>query len=402
MENVFVTRQPIYDRTHNVFGYELLYSGTENAKNNSIDELISTARTILSTFLDYGLDRMVGSGQAFIDIPLEFLYNDTLLPMFEGQSVLEISVNTTQPQVTLENMTKLRDKGYYLALDNFEFNEEQYAILDYFDYVKIDVGAHSVDTLMANIDRLKTKNNKIIAINVETHTMSEVCAKMGFDYFEGNFYSQPQTVKSDILSSNNTNLLTLIQKLLEPKSSIDEIAEILSRDVPLTYKLLRYINSASFSNRTEIESIHDALILIGVDAVRNWASMILMSDMSSTKPTSIFTTALTRAKMCEALSDKLNMGISSQMFITGLFSLLDVILDMSMPDALDELSLIIPIRLALQNHEGQHGLLLKQVILYEKGAWEELVNYKVDSELFTRLYLESVNWAFDTYNEMQH
>lgn len=396
MLNIFITRQPIYDVAHTVFGYELLYCDPADTENKSNDSRISAAKTILGTFFEVGSDTMVGSSMAFVDIPEAFLLNRELIPMFEGQSVLELSGDTIPSAEVIQGAARLRKAGYFLALDDYSFKEDQQKILEHVDYVKIDVKCYSLDVLMNNMAGLKGKNCKTIAINVDTHEMSEVCAKIGFDYFQGDFFCKPKIVEGSVLDSNKAVLLRLVKVLLDTSRSYDEIADVLSHDVPMTYKLLKYINSASFPNRTEVESVKEALMLVGADTVRNWANMILFSEMSSGKPSSIIITALVRARMCETLAQNMDKGLASQMFITGLFSMLDVMLDKPMVEVLDELPLISPVRLALLDYEGKHGMILKQVIMYERGLWNELMEEQSDTDLFIKLYPEAISWAYST------
>lgn len=401
MENVLFTRQPIFDKALKVFGYELLYQEAGFAGKQVDDERITAARTILSTFLEIGADRVVGSGMIFLDIPRTFVLDEELIPMFEGQSVLELPHDIQTTDEFIAGINRLRDAGYYLALDGFSGTDTQTTIAAHMDYVKIDVSDLDEGAISGYQARLQGMPCKTLAYHVDTHLLCDKCIKLGFDYLQGDFLSKPKTIESAVLGSNKAVMLDLVRKLMDPDSSIDDIARTLSLDIAMTYKLLRYINSASFPNRSQVDTIQEALMLVGIDAVRNWASMVVISEMSSEASEEMVITALVRARMCEQIGLQTKNKTASQMFVVGLFSLLDSLLHRPMVDILDELSLVSAIRFALLDYEGELGRILKEVVLYEKGAWQELAAEGFDEQLFARLYPDAIAWANTTWNSLK-
>lgn len=402
MENVLFTRQPVFDRALKVFGYELLYQDAGFAERQFDDERVSAARTILSTFLEVGADRVVGSSMIFLDIPRAFVFDEELIPMFEGQSILELPAGMQDSVKVISGIERLRLAGYYLALDAFTGTDAQMNLVEHMDYVKIDMSSMEPADVSDLLTILQTLSCKTLAYHVDSHSLADTCLELGFDYLQGDFLSEPQAIESGVLGSNKTVMLELVRKLMEPDRSIDDIAKTLALDVAMTYKLLRYINSASFPNRSQVDTIQDALMLVGVDAVRNWASMVVISEMSTETSEEMVITALVRARMCEQIGLQNSKRMASQMFVVGLFSLLDTLLHRPMVDILDELSLMPEIRFALLDYEGEHGRILQQVMLFEKGKWDELADSAFDEKLFARLYPQALRWATSAWAELKY
>ncbi len=393
MENIFIARQPIYDRTLAVMGYELLYrSGNMDvAVFNDADQ--ASRDTILNSFLHIGIDNLVGSALAFINLPENFVINEALTPMFREQSVLEILEDTEARPAVIDGIKRLKQEGYRIALDDFRHREKLDPFLELADFVKIDVSERDEGEIQAEIDYLQDRNLKAVATKVETAESHNACLKMGFDYFQGFFFCRPQLVKQKIMPANKLVVLNVLSKLQDPELDIDDLEAVLAQDVTLSYKLLRYINSAAFSLRSEVESIKDAVILLGLINIKHWVSLILMSKVVENKPKELIVTALVRGKMCELLAKKYKPDIAPQMFIIGLFSVLDALMDTPMIELLDTVILSMPIKLALLDREGEHGEIYQQVLFYDQHRWDEIDGNKFEIGALAEAYLASVQWA---------
>ncbi|TNF39185.1 MAG: HDOD domain-containing protein, partial [Gammaproteobacteria bacterium] len=263
----------------------------------------------------------------------------------------------------------------------------------YADYVKIEVLDKTEQEIRFQLDQLKPYPVKTIAEKVQTQELQHLCEQMGFDYFQGFFFCRPQLVKQKTAYANRAVVFNLLSSLQNPEVDFAEIEAILAQDVTLSYKLLRYINSAAFSLRREIDSIKDAAVLLGVTNIRNWVTLILMSKLTDEKPAELIVIAMIRGKMCELLANKLNPAISPQMFIIGLFSVLDALMDTPMIELLDNIALSIPIKMALLDQSGQHGDIYKQVMMYEQMEWRQLVHAHLSPGELAQAYLTAVHWA---------
>ncbi len=402
MSDIYIARQPIYDSSLEIIGYELLYRSSEVNAATFEDGDIASSETIVNSFIHIGIDNLVGTSLAFVNLPSEFILNNSLIPMFHEQAVLEVLEDVEPTDEIIAGLLSLKSKGYKIALDDFEYTDKLDPMIALADFIKIDVLEYTQAELSKLITKLRSKYNaKLIAEKVETKELFDRCNELAFDFYQGYFFCYPQMVVEKNIPSNKMVVLTLISQIQNPDVEIEELESILAQDVTLTYKLLRYINSAAFTLRREIDSLKDAIVLLGLEAIKNWASLILMSKIVDDKPRQLIVTALIRAKMSELLSHHINPQLEKQAFICGLFSVLDALMDKPMIDLLDTVILSTPIKLALLDHEGELGVILKNCVLYEQAQFE-LLDDNLNTVYFNESYLAAVKWADQTMRELQN
>ena len=247
--------------------------------------------------------------------------------------------------------------------------------------------------LEQQVSLLEPYGVKLVAEKVETHEAYQDCLDLGFEYFQGFFFCYPVMLTRKTLPSNKLVILNLLNKLHDPGVDSEELESILVQDIALSYKLLRYINSAAFALRREVDSIKDAIILLGIDNLKNWVTLILMSRIIDSKPTELIVTGMIRGKMCQLLAEQKHPEIKHQMFIIGLFSVLDALMDQPLIDLLDNVVLSTPIKLALLDKSGIQGEIYQHVLQYEKCDWDDLNNSNVNADEYTQSYLNAVDWA---------
>lgn len=403
MNDIYIARQPIYDSSLEIIGYELLYRSSEVNAASFEDGDLASCETIVNSFIHIGIDNLVGTALAFVNLPSEFILNNSLIPMFHEQAVLEVLEDVEPTDEIISGLLSLKSKGYKIALDDFVYSEKLDPMIEIADFIKIDVLEYTREELSKLITKLRSKYKaKLIAEKVETKEIFDHCNELDFDFYQGYFFCYPQMVVEKNISGNKMVVLTLISQIQDPDVEIEELEEILAQDVTLTYKLLRYINSAAFSLRREIDSLKDAIVLLGLEAIKNWASLILMSNVFNDKPQQLIVTALIRAKMSELLSHHINPDLEKQAFICGLFSVLDALMDKPMVDLLDTVILSTQIKLALLDHEGELGIILKNCILYEKAQFDLLADDKLNTVYFNESYLAAVKWADVTVRELKN
>ena len=402
MENLFIARQPIYDKNLTVIGYELLYRSGNMDKAVFSDGDKASCETILNSFMHIGIDNLAGSSLVFINLPREFVINESLTPMFKEQSVLEILEDVEPTADVIEGIKRLKSEGYRIALDDFKYNDTLIPFLELADFVKIDVIANTEDEIIQELEHLSPYKLEVIAEKVETQELKLLCENLGFRYFQGFFFCRPQLVHQKHIPSNKTVVLNLINKVQDEQLDYDEFEAIMAQDVALSYKLLRYINSAMFSLRREVDSIKDAVILLGLNNLRNWLSLILMSKVVESKPNELIVTAMVRGKMCELIAEKIKPEIRHQMFIVGLFSVLDALMDTPMIDLLDTVILSTPIKMALLDQVGDHGEIYRIVLDYEQFNWDQLINHDISGQDLLDCYVEAVEWADNNMLALSH
>ncbi len=393
MDNIYVARQPIFDRKMDLLGYELLYRDADVDFANVEDPDLASSQLIINTFINIGMENLVGSGKAFINLPRTFIVENQLLPMTSEQVALEVLETVKPDKAVLEGLKDLVQRGYLIALDDFVYDASLEPMLELANIVKIDIKSMSETDLKQQLDIIRKFNVKFIAEKVETQAQYELSRELGFDYFQGFYFCRPNVVSGKRIPVNKAVVFQLIEKLQDPEISMGDLEKILVQDVTLSYKLLRYINSASFALRQEIDSVKQALIIIGTQTMKHWATLIILSNLNIDKPYELIRTALVRAKMAELLAENTGRADKHQMFTVGLFSLLDALMDIPMIELLDTISFSSPIKMALLDKEGELGDLLNLVIAYERGDWPALKQGAIDSKIYKESYLGALRWA---------
>ena len=397
MDNLFIARQPILDRDEQLIGYELLYRASDTDVAVFEDGKLASTQVILNSFLDIGFDNLVGSTLAFINITEDFILNDSLTPMYEKFSVLEVLEEVKPTELVIKGVQRLKDKGYRIALDDFKYAPEYDKLLKLADYVKLDVIELNEEQIVQELEHLKGFDVKIVAEKVETQEVYEFCNKLNFDYYQGYYFSKPKVISYKSIPSNKLVVINLLRELNKEDFDFSEIEIAMSQDATLTYKLLRYVNSAAFSNRKEINTIKDALALVGGDTIRKWATLIIMMQLVDGKPHALLVSALVRARMSEILES----DYTGEMFTIGLLSLLDALMDVPLEDLLDELTLSSHIKFALLDYAGDQGKVLLNVIHYEQGQWDKLIINNDDVQKYFDAYTEAVEWSDLTIDSLK-
>jgi EAL and modified HD-GYP domain-containing signal transduction protein len=394
MTDFYLGRQPIFDRALAVIGYELLYRPHDAARAGDFDGDQATSQVLLNSFVEIGLPKLVGERSAFINLTRNFLVNHDLLPPASDRIVLEVLETIEVDDELVAAIRSLRDKQYTIALDDFAYNDALRPLVELADIVKIDLRALDEATLREHVAILRDYPVKLLAEKVETPQELDRCRELGFDYFQGYFLCCPRNIKGKRLPANRVNTLRLVAKLQHPRSNIDELEEIIAQDVTLSYKLLRYLNSAAFFGRKEITSIRHAIVYLGNRAIKNWGTLIALADIDD-KPVELITTSLVRGRMCELLAKATGKADTASAFTVGMFSVLDAMMDAPLPELVAELPLSESISEALLHHQGEFGNLLQSAVAYDRGDWEHIVCPELQETDIAGIYVQAVEWAGD-------
>ncbi|HEA26686.1 MAG TPA: HDOD domain-containing protein [Ectothiorhodospiraceae bacterium] len=389
-DEVIVARQAIYNAQLETIGYELLFRNSDNNSAQFDDSLTATQTLINTSFLELGIEQIVGSALAFINLPSNFVALLPHLPNSLEQSVLEIPITEAPTSATIALLRQLVENGQTIAIDHFCGQPASLPLLKHADYIKVDIQVIEKEKLPSIITMAHDNDCKAIALKVESHQEFEACKELGFDAFQGYFFNHPNLVKKEVKRSNAAVLLKLIERINDPKSTMKDIEQLIAQDVSLSYKLLRYINCATFALRREITSIRDAIIYIGLLQIRQWSTLLVISNAAKGKPKELLVIAMVRAHMCQQLASQTSNINPDEAFTVGLFSVLDAVMDISMEDLLDQLSFTASIKLALIEQSGDLGRLLKEVIHYEKGEWLELGDLQFPIEDYAKRFLEAI------------
>jgi EAL and modified HD-GYP domain-containing signal transduction protein len=393
MLNAFIGRQPIYNRDLEIYGYELLFrSGVGNNAADVTDGNSATSQVIINSFMEIGLENLVGEHRAFINLTKEFITGEFKVPFNPQQVVLEVLEDIEVNDETVNGLKMLERQMYQLALDDFEPNQNKERFLPYLKIVKLELPGMTQEEIMDSIYRFKKQGLLVLAEKVETEEEFEFCKESGADLFQGYFLSKPKIISGSRLPENHVALVQLLTKLQDMNTGISELEELISHDVSLSYKILKYINSAYFSLNSRVESIQRAIVYIGLSTIRQWVMIMALSGVND-KPEALLNTAILRSKMCELLAKSRLLRDLGSYSTIGLFSLIDALLDQPMEKLLNELPLSEKINSALLKEEGEAGDILRVVKAYEKGDWNSVESLGWSGDEIRPLYLEAISWT---------
>lgn len=397
--DIFLARQPIFNRNQTVIAYELLHRSCSKNYFMGTDGDIATSELISNAFLDIGLDRITRGKRAFINFTKKLLEDETALFLPKDAVAIEILEDVEPDAAALAACKKLRQLGYTLVLDDCDCNMENRAFLDLVDIVKVDFQRVKLQDRPKMMSFFKSKSYKLLAEKVETVEDFGLAMESGFDLLQGYFFCKPVIVTGRGIAANKLQSMRLLQEIYKNEMDFDTIERLIKEDATLSYKLLRCINSLAYATRFKISSIRQAMALLGQKEIIKWASLACLHTLSSDKPNELLVTAIARAKFCEsiAIAAKLKDS-SSEYFITGLFSLLDTFLDRPMEEILKELPLAEKIKRALLSVPGGYRKVLDIFLLYERGYFDEafeiaIRDFNVDDVTVMKCYLDSIDLA---------
>ncbi|SRR5579875_756145 len=390
-----VARQPIYGPAMAVSAYELLYQESSDAAHAAADMREATLRIVADAALEIGLDRLAGGLPVHINYPRELLLAETPLTVHPERVVIEVVEDVPSGPKLVTALRALRVRGHRLALDDYSPQLNDPALLDVVDYVKIDVSQQTPADLARIAPELTRRGLVLIAQEVETVEQFEHCLQIGFEGFQGDFLHRPETFAAQRVPTSRLATLRLISALQNANCSMQAIESLVSQDLPLSYRVLRCVNSSYYNLPRKVESIRQAIVMLGLDNLRQLATLIALQGFDS-RPTSLFLTAMTRARLCEQLARLAGVAETGPYFITGLFSLLDVLTGMSIAQLLDELPLCEPVERALLAQEGDLGAALRCARAYERASWGRVTYRGLAPELIRAAYVDAVFWAEQT------
>lgn len=395
MSDIFVGRQPIFNEDLTIYAYELLFRQSSTATDaNVFDGDKATSQVMMNCFVDIGIQNIVGQHKAFINLTEHFLSNPDLIVIPSTQVVLEVLEDVDPSPQVVNALQTLHEKGFIIALDDFVYDDKFKPMMEYASIIKVDLTLESRAEIEANLPKLKQYKCDLLAEKIETYEEFEFFKKLGFKYFQGYFFAKPTIVQGKEIPSNKMVILQLVAKINQPDLDINELTTIITNDVSMSHKILKYINSAASIVRTEVSSIQQAVMLIGIQTIKNWVTVLALSGQAQ-KPLELSTSALVRARFCQQLAKKNKLPNPDNYFTVGLFSLIDAMLDQPMQDLMSELALSDESKKAIMNYEGSYGEVLKIALALEFMEYQKIQSDNLDLSDLITLYLESFKWADD-------
>ena len=398
LSRIFIARQPIFDRKQKVYGYELLFrSSLENVfKHSELNQ--ASAKVMTDSTLILSMEVISGGKLAFINITRDILLNDYISLLSSGLTAAEIPETVEPDPEVVSACGRLKKAGYMIVLDDFVYAEQYADLMNLADIVKVDFLSTPAEERRQVLSRFTAPNVRFLAEKVETHEVFKQAVSLGYTYFQGDFFSKPVIISSRDVPGFKLNYLHMLQELQWPDVNFHRLEGIIKRDMALSFKLLRYINSAYFGLGEKVRSILHAIRLLGPRQFKQWASLLLMASMGSDKPDELVVRALIRGRFCESLAPMLGMKQRSQeLFLLGIFSVIDAILGRPLNEILKDLPLSDEVKDALSGKPNRLRAVFDYALAYEKGDWDGLsaraAVLGLDESGIPAVYLSAVHWA---------
>jgi c-di-GMP-related signal transduction protein len=399
--DVYVARQPIFDRTRQLYAYELLFRSDEvHNEYTGTDSTSATTQVIANSLLTIGLENVACGKKVFLNFDQGLLMGGLHAVLPRETTVLEI-LESVEPNAELIAACRdLNAQGYTFALDDFVDEPGFEPLTQIAKLIKVDMRTTSKPEQERLLRTYRPRGIEMVAEKVETHEEFEWAKNAGYDYFQGYFFARPAILKGHQIPAAKVNCLRLLREMQFADLNFEELRSIISADLSLSYKLLRYVNSALFARQGEIQSIAHSLAILGEEAIRHWAALAALPILAKDKPGELVTHSLVRACFCERLTQLAKDREHGRGFLMGLFSLLDALIDVPLEEALHQAGVGPAISGALLGTEGQGGHLgdiYKLVCQYEAGDWKSVAaaasKLAIPAASIGEAYSESTLWA---------
>ncbi len=390
--SVAIARQPILDRDGRVCGYELLYRPLPISGEGPDDPEAASASVVVSALGEIGLEQLVEDQPAYINVTRRLLLDVGQLPLPPDRIVLELVENQLVDDPLLTILHELTAAGFRIALDDFILAADREPLLEVASIVKLDIRELDQSGLREHVTQLHGRGLTLIGEKVETRDEYERCRALGLDAFQGYYFATPQLVTGRRPPTAHLSTLATVTATTGTSAGFDELEAIITRDAGLSHRFLRLANSALFTRRTPVGSIHDGLTRLGAVTVRRWTLLLALSGLADS-PHHLLELGLERARFCELLARHDATSTPERAFTAGLLSVLDALLDQPMHQLLAELSLDDNLAAALLHRHGPEGHLLATVEAYEHGNFEALHHSHIHLSHLASACRDALHWA---------
>jgi len=387
----FVARQPILDRLQNVFGYEILF-------RNGIEDFFSAdpelaARSTLDSSLLFGINTLCDNRRAFVNCTREVLFKDLITLLPPSQTVAEILETVEAEDRVVAACKRLKTAGYLIALDDFAPNDPRIPLVEFADIIKVDMRATRLEERAGMIRQFGSAKCKMLAEKVETPQEFHQARDMGFVYFQGYFFCRPELVIGREVPASRLHYVRLLEMVSRPEIDMRELEKMLKQEASICYRLLRYLNSPLFGFALEIKSIRHAMAVLGEREMRRWIRLVVAVGAAEQRCSELVLMGLTRARFCELLSKR--MQSNSDLFLMGLLSIMDAILEVSMDTLLAQLPVDRETKATLLGQVSSLRPLYQLMLAQESGEWSQ------SSELAKQLQLPDEEVASTWWQALQ-
>ncbi len=394
---VFVAKQPIFNKNEEVIAYELLYRGSQENIFPDIDGDQATTEVIINSFLNIGMKELSDGKRCFVNFT-EGLLKSKVPTFFNPASiVVEILENVAIDKELIEICRELKSLGYTIALDDFKVQETYSllpSLLKYVDIIKVDfIETNKIEQRLL-VNKYRPYQIQLLAEKVETREEFLYAYELGYVYFQGYFFSKPVVISSHDVPVYAKTYYHILEEISKAEPNIDIIATEIEQDLSLSFKLLKLINSPAFRPKNKIESIKQAIVLLGLNEIKRWIYVLSVQGMNKTNDSmmqEVVRMSLIRGKLCEQLASSIGENHTSSYLLTGMFSLIDTLLHRKLEDILIDLPLSDDIQRALLKRDNELGRVLSWTLQIEKSITVEGI--PLSKEKISLFYKQACEWA---------
>ncbi len=395
----YVARQPIFDRDEKVFGYELLFrDGLENAFHGDTDE---ASRATLDRSLLMGLDVLCDGRRAFVNCTRDTLIKGLVMLLPSASTVVEVLESVPADPDVVAACRKLKEAGYMIALDDYVADDPREALTEIADIIKVEMQLTTEAQRTVLIKRFGPWRCRMLAEKIETHTEFVRARDQGFVYFQGYFFRRPEMMNTHDMPANRMNYLRMLQEVSRPELELAELEKLIKTEASVCYRLLRYLNSAIFGLQSEIHSVKHALSMLGERDVRRWVRLVAAVGAGQEKTSDLVLSALVRGRFGELLAPRVPHG-ESDLFLLGLLSLIDAMLEIPMAEVLEKIPLDHATKSVLLGQPSGLRPVFQLMLAHESGEWEAAAELSrslhVDAEEVAGYYWQAQEWAREVSN----
>jgi c-di-GMP-related signal transduction protein len=394
-QQVHVGRQPLYDRTGAVAGYEMLFRGWAGAAGATKSNSYATSQVIVNAFTEFGMHELVGDRMCFVNVTRDFLVGTLALPFDPQRAVLEVLETVDVDDEVLAGVARLAGQGYLIALDDFVWGGGHERLLDLASYVKIDMLDADPAYIRTVSDMCRAHPGvRLVAERLETDEHVALARSVGCELFQGYALGRPQVMSTTGLSPSRVRYVKLMGSLSGPDVDLAEVVSIVTADPALSFRLLRVCNSAASGLRQPVDSVHQAVVLLGTVRIRQWVSLMLLSDAAEADEAQL-TAITTRARLCQILAGHVGAPGESA-FTVGLLSGVGELLGREGADLVSQLPLAPAVIEALVNGTGELGRILQVARAYDTGDPHRAAASGIELANLTHAYLAATGWSTRT------
>lgn len=396
--DVYIARQPILNSQKKLFAYELLYRGTETTQLKDVDGEQATSSLLSSTFFMDSINIISGAKPCFVNFTEDLLLKHIPETFPQNKVVVEVLESVEPTDEIIHICRSLNKQGYKIALDDFVYDPKMLPLVRCADIIKIDIRLTPLEIIRDTLGKLTGYRKALLAEKVETIEEFELAKELGFHYFQGFFFSKPEKIRLRELNPAKVNHFKLLSEIAGNKATLENLHKIISSDVVLSYKLLRYINSAYYYREEKVKNVKHAIAYLGEREIRKFLMLITVAQMGKDKPDELIRLSLIRAKFCELVAGTMYSDeITSKAYLMGLFSLIDSMLNMKMDVIMGKLPLADDIKEALIYRSGTLASLLNVITAYERKNEKVLAQMpaelSIDSNQLTTMYLDALKYT---------